>query len=246
MGKLDGKIALVTGGSEGIGLAIATLFITEGAHVFITGRRKDALEQAVKQIPNGNMISAIQADSSRMEDIDKVYKQIEREKGRLDILVANAAFSEFLPMGSITEQHFDQSFNTNVKGILFSVQSALPIFSNGGTIILIGSVASVKTAPGLSVYSATKAALQAFARCWSLDLKDRQIRVNIISPGPINTAKHQACSEEIMTFVKSKLVIDRLGESEEVAKSALFLASSVDSGYITGIELFVDGGTTIM
>ena len=246
MGKLDGKVALITGGSEGIGLAIAALFVAEGAHVFITGRRKDALEQAVKQIHNDSMTTAIQGDASKLEDIDKIYEQIEREKGRLDILVANAAFSEFLPMGSITEHHFDQSFDTNVKGVLFSVQRALPIFSSGGAIILIGSVASVKTAPGLSVYSATKAALQAFARCWSLDLKDRQIRVNIISPGPINTAKHQQCSEEIMTFVKSKLVIDRLGESEEVARAALFLASSVDSGYITGIELFVDGGTTVM
>jgi NAD(P)-dependent dehydrogenase (short-subunit alcohol dehydrogenase family) len=243
MGKLDGKVALITGGSDGIGLSIAELFVAEGAHVFITGRRQSALDEAIKKINMNNKLTAIQADVSNMADISKVYEQIKQEKGHLDILVANAALAVFVPLGSITEQHFDETFNTSVKGVLFNVQAALPIFTDGGSIIILGSVAGCKGTPAFSVYSATKAALRSFARSWSVDLNNRKIRVNTLSPGPINTAAHREQTEEIKNFIKSKPLMNRIGEPEEVAKAALFLASHEDSSYITGIELFVDGGT---
>ncbi|CAF3874531.1 unnamed protein product [Adineta steineri] len=243
MGKLDGKVALIIGGSDGIGFSIAKLFVAEGAHVFITGRRQSALDEAIKKININKKLTAMQADCSNMADISKIYEQIKQDKGHLDILVANAALAEFVPLGSITEQHFDETFNTNVKGVLFNVQAALPIFTDGGSIIILGSVAGCKAAPAFSVYSATKAALRSFARSWCVDLKDRKIRVNTLSPGPVNTPAIRGQTEEIKNFVKSKPVMGRIGEPEEVAKAALFLASNEDSSYITGIELFVDGGT---
>lgn len=247
MGKLDGKIALITGGSQGIGLAIAQRFISENAeHIFITGRRQEVLDEAVKNIGSAN-VTAVQGDVSDMTDLDRLYNVIGKEKGRLDIVVANAAINPNSPLGSITEKHFDDLFNINVKGVLFTVQKALPLLVNGGSVILIGSIGSIKATPTASVYCATKAAIRSFARSWSIDLKDRKIRVNTLSPGPIETPmlKHAGRSEEEnKAFVGSmlaRLPMQRLGTPDEIAKAAVFLASS-DSSFITGIELFVDGG----
>jgi len=187
MGKLDGKIALVTGGSTGIGFATAQRFIAEGAaHVFITGRRQEALDEAVKQL-GGKNVTAVRGDTSDLADLDRLYSVIKKQAGHLDILFANAGGGEFAPLGSITEKHFDDTFNVNVKGVLFTVQKALPIFKDGGSIILNASIVSIKANPGFSVYSATKAAVRSFARCWTVDLKERKIRVNTLSPGPIDT-----------------------------------------------------------
>jgi len=238
MGKLDGKIALVTGGSTGIGFATAQQFIAEGAaHVFITGRRQEALDEAVKKL-GGKNVTAVQGDTSNLADIDKLYDVIKKQKGHLDIIFANAGGGEFAPLGSITEKHFDDTFNINVKGVLFTIQKALPIFKDGGSIILNASIVSVKGIPAFSVYSATKAAIRSFARTWTVDLKERKIRVNALSPGAIDTPglrNSLGTNEE-----ESKLFLDTL--PDEIAKAAVFLASD-DSSYITGIELFVDGGT---
>jgi len=243
MGKLDGKIALVIGASEGIGLAIAQIYVSEGARVYITGRRQDALEKAVAKISAGDKLIAVRSDASSLGDITKLYEQIKRENHRLDILVLNAGIVEYLTLGTITEQHFDAIIGTNFKGVLFNVQAALPIFTDGGSIIIIGSAASIKGVPGISVYSATKAAVRSFARSWSVELKQRKIRVNIISPGTIHTRLYDEQSEEDREFEKKLQLMDRIGEPEEVAKAALFLASTDDSSFITGIELFVDGGS---
>lgn len=184
-GKLEGKIALVTGGSSGIGLATAQRFVKEGAFVFITGRRQAELDKAVTII--GRQVSAVKADASNLGDLDKLFTQIKQEKGRLDVVFANAGGGSFAPLGSITEEHYDQTFNLNVKGLLFTVQKALPLIPDGGSIILNASIVSIKGMPAFSVYSATKAAVRSFARSWTSDLKDRKIRVNVISPGPIDT-----------------------------------------------------------
>ncbi|CAF1264048.1 unnamed protein product [Adineta steineri] len=247
MGKLDGKIALITGGSEGIGLAIAQRFIVEGAeHVFITGRRQEMLDEAVKRIDTAN-VTGVQGDVSNMEDLDKLYHVIQKEKKRLDIVVANAGISLVAPLELITEKQFDDTFDINVKGVLFTVQKALPILVDGASIILIGSVSSIKGHPSASVYSASKAAIRSFARCWSVDLKQRNIRVNTLSPGTIKTGmlKYVASSESIKTtFIKDLIAtvpMNRFGTPDEVATAAVFLASD-DSSYITGIELFMDGG----
>lgn len=247
MGKLDGKIVLITGGSEGIGFATAQLFITEGVeHIFITGRRQETLDEAVKKI-GSSKVTSIQGDVSNMADLDKMFDIIEREKGRLNIVFSNAGAGAFMPFGSITEEHFDNIFNVNVKGMLFSVQKVLPLIVNGGSIILNGGASSVKALPAASVLCATRAASRSFARCWSVDLKERQIRVNIVSPGAIDTSawgKLGLNEEQKKTFISqtlSALPIHRFGTAEEVAKAVLFLASS-DSSYITGVELFVDGG----
>ena len=247
MGKLDGKIALITGGSDGIGFATAQQFIKEGAaHVYITGRRQDALNKAVKKL-DSKKVTAVQGDASNLADLDKLFNLIKKEKGHLDILFANAGVYDVAPLGSITEQHYDNLFNINVKGVLFTVQKALPIFSDGGSIILNASVVSVKGFPNLSIYSATKAALRSFARCWTVDLKDRKIRVNALSPGPIETAvlnnlvKSEEEQKKIYDSLAASTVIGRTGTSDEIAKAAVFLASS-DSSYVTGIDLFVDGG----
>ena len=244
MGKLDGKTALITGASEGIGFATAQLFLDEGVeHVFITGRRQEMLDEAVKKL-NSNRVSGIQADSSILADLDKVYQIIKEEKGRLDILFASAGTVDVAPLDLITEKHFDHIFDVNVKGVLFTVQKALPIFSDGGSIILNGSALSVKGGHGQSVYCASKAALRSFARCWTVDLKDRGIRVNVVSPGPIDTTMLQKGSEkhpDIISALKNANPMRRLGQPEEVATAVVFLACN-DSSYITGIDLQVDGG----
>src|ERR1035441_633187 len=183
--KLEGKIALITGGSAGIGLATAKQFVEEGAYVYITGRRQPELDAAVASI--GSNITAIQGDVAKLADLDRIFAQIGKEKGRLDIVFANAGFGDHLPLGSITEEHFDSMFNVNVKGVVFTVQKALPLMPDGGSIVLNASIVDIKGFPAFSIYSATKAAVRSFARTWTTDLKDRRIRVNVISPGPIDT-----------------------------------------------------------
>ncbi|UJR12798.1 hypothetical protein I4U23_017086 [Adineta vaga] len=246
MGKLDGKIALITGGSEGIGLATAQEFVAEGAYVFITGRQKEKLDSAVKQI--GQNISGIQADSSKFDDLDNVYKIIKEEKGHLDILFANAGIGGTMGLDSITEKFYDDIFNINVKGVLFTVQKALPILKDGSSIILNASVVSIKGSAAGSIYYSSKAAVRSFARCWCVDLKDRKIRVNAVSPGPIETpffdkiTNTKQISQGIIDKLAAGTVMGRAGQPIEIAKAVLFLASD-DSSYITGIELFVDGGS---
>jgi NAD(P)-dependent dehydrogenase (short-subunit alcohol dehydrogenase family) len=248
MGKLDGKIALITGGSSGIGLATAQQFLAEGAaHVYITGRRQDTLDDAIKQLDKKN-VTAIQGDASKLEDLDQIYDQIKKEKNYLDILFANAGVMEDARLDSITEEHFDYIFNTNCKGVLFTVQKALPIFKDGGSIILNGSVASIKGRPARSVYCATKAAVRSFARCWTVDLKERKIRVNVVSPGATETpglnnilGANKEAQEAAAVRYAAAAPLNRIGTPDEIAKAVVFLASD-DSSYITGIELFVDGG----
>ena len=244
-GKLQGKIALVTGGSSGIGLATAHLFVKEGAYVYITGRRQSELDKAVKSI--GNNVQAIRADASSLADLDRLFAQIKQEKGRLDVVFANAGQAKFVPVNDITEEFYEQTFNTNVKGVLFTVQKALPLIPDGGSIILNGSVVGQKGFANSSVYSATKAAVRSFARTLTTDLKDRKIRVNTISPGPIETPIFDSFAEtkEQLQTVKdhfaSSVPLGRMGQPDEIGKAALFLASS-DSSFVAGAELFVDGG----
>lgn len=245
-GKLDGKIALVTGGSSGIGLATAKQFINEGAYVYITGRRQAELEAAAQSL--GDHAKTVRADASTLSDLDALYAQIRREKGRLDILFVNAGVGVFAPIGQITEEQYDQTFNTNVKGVLFTVQKALPLIPDGGAIVLNASIVSVQGVPSFSVYSASKAAVRSFARGWTSDLKDRKIRVNVVSPGPIDTpglsglAQNEEEKKALYAQLASQVPLGRIGEPAEIAKAAVFLASD-DASYIAGIELFVDGGT---
>jgi NAD(P)-dependent dehydrogenase (short-subunit alcohol dehydrogenase family) len=245
MGKLEGKIAVVTGGSTGIGLATAERFAREGAHVFITGRRQAELDAAVKRI--GSNVTGIQGDAANLADLDRLYDAVRKQKGRLDIVFANAGIGSLAPLGAITEDHFDSIFGVNVRGVLFTVQKALPLMADGGSVILNASIVASTGAPAISVYSATKAAIRSFARTWTMDLKDRRIRVNAISPGPIDTPGLSGLgeTEEQSRQFKSKMIesvpMGRLGSADEIAKAAVFLASD-DSSYITGIELFVDGG----
>jgi NAD(P)-dependent dehydrogenase (short-subunit alcohol dehydrogenase family) len=245
-GKLEGKIALVTGGSSGIGLATAQLFVKEGAYVYITGRRQAELDKAVKTI--GTQVKAVRADVSKLADLDRLFAQIKQEKGRLDVVFANAGQASFVPLGSISEELYEQTFNTNVKGVLFTVQKALPLIPDGGSIILNGSVVGQKGFAASSVYSATKAAVRSFARTWTTDLKDRKIRVNTISPGPIETPIFDTFTktDEEQKAVKAQFAagvpLGRMGQPDEIGKAALFLASS-DASYVAGAELFVDGGT---
>jgi NAD(P)-dependent dehydrogenase (short-subunit alcohol dehydrogenase family) len=238
MGRLQGKVAVITGGSTGIGLAAAKLFVREGAYVFITGRRQKELDAAVKEI--GSNVTGIQGDVANLADLDRLYEAI-KAKGKLDIVFANAGIAEFAPLGKITEEHFDRLFNINVKGTLFTVQKALPLMNDGGSIIINGSVASVKGTPAFGVYGATKAALRSFARTWTLDLKDRRIRSNVISPGPTDTPAIDGQPADAIARIVSTIPMGRMGEPDEIAKAALFLASD-DSSFVTGIELFVDGG----
>ena len=243
---LEGKVAVITGGNSGIGLATAQRFVEEGADVFITGRRQSELDAAVKQI--GKNVTGVQGDVSNLADLDRLYDTVKQQKGRIDVLFANAGIIELAPLGSITESHFDKIFNINVKGLLFTVQKALPLFQDGGSIILTASINSSKGFETSTVYSATKAAIRSFARTWTVDLKHRKIRVNAISPGPIDTPILNSAvqTEEEIEQIKASLVasvpMGRMGSPDEVAKAALFLASD-DSGFITGIELTVDGGT---
>jgi NAD(P)-dependent dehydrogenase (short-subunit alcohol dehydrogenase family) len=245
MGKLEGKIALITGGNSGIGLATAKRFVTEGAYVFVTGRRDPELAAAAKEI--GRNVTGVQGDVSSLGDLDRLFAQIKREKGTLDIVFANAGVAQYAPFGRITEEHFDSIFNINVKGLLFTVQKALPLVPDGGSIILNASIVASKGLPANSVYSATKAAVRSFARTWTTDLKDRRIRVNAVSPGPIDTpglndlvASTGAGGQRLKTLSNS-VPLRRLGTPDEIAKAVVFLASD-DSSYITGTELFVDGG----
>ena len=243
--KHEGKVAVITGGNSGIGLATAQRLVSEGAYVFITGRRQTELDAAVKLI--GKNVTAVQGDVANLIDLDRLYATVKQQKGRVDILFANAGGGEFASLGSITEAHYDKTFNANVKGLLFTVQKALPLFTNGGSIILNASIVSIKGTPALSVYSATKAAVRSFARTWTLDLKDRRIRVNAVSPGPIDTPGVDSLAktaEELAQFkaaMISAVPMGRMGTSDEIAKAVSFLASD-DASFITGIELFVDGG----
>jgi NAD(P)-dependent dehydrogenase (short-subunit alcohol dehydrogenase family) len=239
MGKLEGKTAVITGGTEGIGLATAKLFVNEGAYVFITGRRQRELDEAVKTI--GNNVTGVQGDVANLTDLDRLYENVSKLKGRIDIVFANAGVGEFVPFGAVTEKHFDKLFNINVKGTLFTVQKALALLRDGGSIILNGSVASVKGTAAFGVYAASKAAIRSFVRTWTTDLKERGIRSNVVSPGPINTPLVSRQSAEAIGRIVSTIPMGRIGEPEEVAKVALFLASD-DSSFVTGIELFVDGG----
>ncbi|HSY63546.1 MAG TPA: SDR family oxidoreductase [Terriglobales bacterium] len=237
--KLEGKIAVITGGTEGIGFATAKLFVKEGAYVFITGRRQKELDDAVKAI--GSNVTGVQGDVAQIADLDRLYLTVAEVKGQIDIVFANAGVGEFVPFGAVTEEHFDKLFNINVRGALFTVQKALPLLNDGGSIILNGSVASVKGTGGFGVYAAGKAAIRSFVRTWTTDLKDRRIRSNVVSPGPINTPLVSRQSPEVIARIVSTIPMGRMGEPEEVAKVALFLASD-DSSFVTGIELFVDGG----
>jgi NAD(P)-dependent dehydrogenase (short-subunit alcohol dehydrogenase family) len=237
--KLEDKVAVITGGTEGIGLATAELFVKEGAYVFITGRRQQQLDAAAKAI--GTNVSGIQGDVAKPADLDRLYETVGRVKGRIDIVFANAGFGEFVAFGAVTEETFDKLFNINVRGTLFTVQKALPLLKDGGSIILNGSVASVKGTAAFGIYAASKAAIRSFVRAWTTDLRDRRIRSNVVSPGPINTPLASRQSADVLARIVSTIPMGRIGEPEEVAKVALFLASD-DSSFVTGIELFVDGG----
>ncbi len=239
MGKLQGKVAVITGGTTGIGFAAAKLFVKEGAFVFITGRRQKELDQAVKAI--GSNVAGVQGDVANLADLDRLYKTVEAKGRRIDIVFANAGFGEFASLGNITEEHFDRLFNVNVKGALFTVQKALPLLNDGGSIILTGSVGSVKGTPGFWVYGATKAAIRNFVRAWTIELKDRRIRSNVLSPGPTETPLVGQQPADAIARIVSTIPMGRMGEPDEIAKAALFLASD-DSSFVTGIELFVDGG----
>jgi NAD(P)-dependent dehydrogenase (short-subunit alcohol dehydrogenase family) len=240
MGKLEGKVAVITAATSGMALATAKLFVEEGAHVFITGRRKDKLDEAAKAI--GRNVTGVQGDAANLADLDKLYATVKREKGKVDVLFASAGFGEFAKIGHITEEHFDKTFDVNVRGTLFTVQKALPLFAEGGSILLNGSITSVKGFPNFSVYSASKAAVRSFARTWLVDLKDRNIRVNILSPGPIDTPALDPLGAEAKETFESQIPRGKMGRPEEIATVALFLASS-DSSFVNGVELFVDGGT---
>ena len=238
MGRLQGKVSVITGGSTGIGLAAAKLFVREGAYVFITGRRQKELDEAVKAI--GSNVTGVQGDVAELADLDRLYQSV-KAKGRIDVVFANAGVAEFAPLRDITEEHFDKLFDINVKGTLFTVQKALPLINDGGSIILTGSVAGVKGTPAFGVYGATKAAVRNFVRAWTVELKDRRIRSNVLSPGPTETPIIGRQAEDAIARIVSTIPMGRMGEADEIAKAALFLASD-DSSFVTGIELFVDGG----
>ena len=239
MGKLQGKVAVITGGTEGIGLATAQLFVKEGAYVFITGRRQKELDEAVTKL--GSNVTGIQGDVAKLDDLDRLYETVGKVKGRIDIVFANAGAGEFVPFGKVSEEHFDRLFNINVRGALFTVQKSLPLLNDGGSIILTGSVASVKGTSAFGVYAASKAPIRSFVRTWTTDLKDRHIRSNVVSPGPIRTPLTSRQSPDVIARIASTVPMGRMGEPDEVAKAALYLASD-DSSFVTGIELFVDGG----
>jgi NAD(P)-dependent dehydrogenase (short-subunit alcohol dehydrogenase family) len=245
MGKLERKIALVTGGNSGIGLATAKQFVNEGAYVFITGRRDPELAAAVKAI--GGNVTGVQGDVSNLGDLDCLFAQIKRERGRLDIVFANAGIAKYAPLGTITEEFYDSIFNINVKGLLFTVQKALPLMPDGASIILNASIVASKGLSSNSVYSATKAAVRSFARTWTTDLKPRRIRVNAVSPGSIDTPglsdllASSETGQQRLKMIQNAVPLGRLGTSNEIAHAVVFLASD-DSSYITGTELFVDGG----
>jgi NAD(P)-dependent dehydrogenase (short-subunit alcohol dehydrogenase family) len=238
--RLRDKVAVLTGGSAGIGLGAAKRFAAEGAQVFITGRRATELDKAVAEI--GGNVTAVPGDISKLSDIDLLYKTIKERAGRIDVLFVNAAFYEIGKLGEITEDHFDKTFNTNVRGLLFAVQKALPMLSRGSSVILVGSIASIKGFEAFSVYDASKAAVRSFARSWIIDLKGRGIRVNVLSPGHIDTPGLSVLmTDEQKAGVVANVPLGRLGTPEDMAKAAVFLASD-DSSYVNGVELFADGG----
>ncbi len=243
--KLEGKVALVTGGSSGIGLATAQRFVAEGAYVYITGRRKAELDAAVKKI--GSHVTGVQADVSKAADLDRVIEVIQKDKGRIDTIFANAGGGTFLPLGAITEQQYHDTFDTNVKGVILTVQKALPLLPNGATIVLNASTAASTGMPAFSVYSATKAAVRNLARGWATDLKDRKIRVNAVSPGVVVTPGYKTMGfsdEQIVGFatqMAAQIPLGRTGEPDEIAKAVVFLASD-DSSFVNAAELIVDGG----
>ena len=239
--KLEGKVAVITGGSAGIGLATAKRFVEEGAFVFITGRRQAELDAAVKEI--GPNATAVRADAANLGDLTRLFDTVRAAKGRIDVLYANAGIYEFTPFGTITEDAYDKMFDINVKGVLFTVQQAVPLMNDGGSIILTGSVAGSKGFEAATVYGATKAAIRSFARSWTSDLKARNIRVNVLSPGPVQTPGFDVfANDDVRNYMKSIVPLGRIGTAEEIAKAALFLASD-DSSYVAGAELFVDGGS---
>ena len=242
--KLQGKVAVITGGTSGIGLATAHRFVAEGAYVFITGRRKDALAAAVAQL--GKHVTGVRGDVANLAALDGLYNEVKKQNRKIDILFANAGVAKLAPLGTVTEEFFDFHFNANVRGLFFTVQKALPLLNDGASIILTGSIASIKGFPAFSVYSATKAAVHSFARSWTNDLKDRHIRVNVLSPGHIDTPILDGLQQgEALMQMKKGLAEDtplgRLGNPDEIAKACAFLASD-ESSYVTGIELYVDGG----
>jgi len=246
MKRLEGKVAVITGGNSGIGLATAQKFVEEGAYVFVTGRRQSELNKAVKQI--GKNVTGVQGDVSNLADLDRLYDTVKEQKGRIDILFANAGIMDLLPLETVSETYFDKTFSVNVKGVFFTVQKSLPLVNNGGSIVLTGSVAGSKGMSGLSVYGATKAAVRSLARSFTAELKNRKIRVNVISPGRIDTPAAsaaisglQASEEQAKIGVLDSIPLGRMGSPDEVANAVLFLASD-DTSFITGIELFVDGG----
>ncbi len=243
MGKLEGKIALVTGGNSGIGLAAAKRLVADGAYVFITGRRQSELDAAVAEI--GRNVTAVQGDVSKLADLDRLFATVKEVKGRIDVLFANAGIAEGAPLGDISEEHFDRAFDINVKGTLFTVQKALPLLCDGASIILTSSVVGSKGFSGLSVYSATKAVLRSFARTWTMDLKSRKIRVNVVSPGSTDTpglrVLNQKDGEGLNELYRDRIPLGRVGRPDDIASAVSFLASD-DSSYVAGSELFVDGG----
>lgn len=245
MNKLEGKVAVITGGNSGIGLATAKRFVAEGAYVFVTGRRQNELDTAVSEI--GQNVTDVQGDVSNLVDLDRLYSVVKQQRGHIDILFANAGLGEFATLGQISEAHFDKTFAVNVKGLLFTVQKAVPLFKDGGSIVLNSSIAASKGVEGFSVYSASKAAVRSFARTWTVDLRHRKIRVNAVSPGPIDTQalsdlmKNEEQSRQLKKDLVSTVPLRRMGTPDEVAKVVTFLASD-ESSYVTGIELFVDGG----
>jgi NAD(P)-dependent dehydrogenase (short-subunit alcohol dehydrogenase family) len=244
-GKLEGKVAVITGGNSGIGLATAKRFVAEGAYVFITGRRQQELDAAVKEI--GNNVTGVQGDVARLADLDKLYTAVKAKTGRIDILFANAGIAELAPLAEVTEEQFDRMFDINVKGLFFTVQRALPMIPNGGSIILNASIVASKGNPASSVYSSTKAAVRSLARTWTMDLKERKIRVNALSPGPIKTPAYDRIAQsgpegkQMLDSIVNRVPMGRFGTPDEIAKAAVFLASD-DSTFVTGTELFVDGG----
>jgi NAD(P)-dependent dehydrogenase (short-subunit alcohol dehydrogenase family) len=238
--KLVNKVALVTGGSAGIGLSIAKRFVEEGARVFITGRRPVELDKAITSI--GGSVSAIQGDISNLADLDRIFAHIQAQAGRIDVLAANAGFYEFGALGEITEEHFDKTFNTNVRGLLFTVQKALPLLALGSSVILTGSMVSIKGFAACSAYNASKAAVRSFARTWIVDLKGRGIRVNVLSPGYTDTpGLSQFLTDQEKGSLAASVPLERMATPDDLGKAAVFLASE-DSAYVNGIELFVDGG----
>ena len=241
MGKLENKVAVITAATSGMALATAKLFVEEGAYVFITGRRQDKLDEATRAI--GRNVTGVQGDAADLKHLDHLYETVKKEQGHVDILFASAGQSAAAPLGSISEEQFDTLFNLNVRGTLFTAQKALPLFRDGGSIILNTSIAGIKGLPGRTVYGASKAAVRSFARVWANELKDRRIRVNALSPGPIETAAFQKLSPEAREQFLSLVPRKEFGRPEEIASVALFLASS-DSSFVNGIELYVDGGIT--